>query len=32
MNEIGIKAMLEFIIPRLVRTMMEKQNITEKKH
>lgn len=30
MNEVSIKAMLEFIIPRLVQTMMEKQNMTEK--
>ena len=30
MGETNIKAMLEFIIPRLIRMMMEKQSLTEK--
>lgn len=30
MAEPSIKAMLEFIIPRLVRMLMEKQSLTEK--
>lgn len=30
MSEVSIKAMLEFIIPRLIRMIMEKQNLTEK--
>lgn len=30
MSEVSIKAMLEFIIPRLVHTIMEQQNMTEK--
>lgn len=30
MAETNIKAMLEFIIPRLVRMLMEKQSLTEK--
>lgn len=30
MSEVSIKAMLEFIVPRLVRTIMEKQDLTEK--
>ncbi len=30
MEEVNIKAMLEFIIPRLVLMLMEKQSLTEK--
>ncbi len=30
MSEISIKAMLEFIVPSLVRMIMEKQDMTEK--
>ena len=30
MGETSIKAMLEFIIPRLIRMLMEKQSLTEK--
>lgn len=30
MSESNIKGMLEFIVPRLVRTIMEKQSVTEK--
>lgn len=30
MSDTNIKAMLEFIIPRLVRMLMEKQALTEK--
>ena len=30
MGEMSIKAMLEFIIPRLIRMLMEKQSLTEK--
>ena len=30
MSETSIKAMLEFIIPRLIRMLMEKQSLTEK--
>ena len=30
MSEVSIKAMLEFIVPRLVRTIMEKKDLTEK--
>ena len=30
MGETNIKAMLEFIIPRLIRMMMKKQSLTEK--
>lgn len=29
MSEVSIKTMLEFIIPRLLWTIMEKQNLTE---
>ena len=29
MSEVSIKTMLEFIIPRLIWMMMEKQNLTE---
>lgn len=29
MSEVSIKAMLEFIVPRLVMRMIEKQNLTE---
>ncbi len=29
MNSNGIKAMLEFIVPRLVRLIIEKQNVSE---
>lgn len=30
MSEVSITAMLELIVPRLVRKIMEEQNITEK--
>ena len=30
MSEVTIKAMLELIVPRLVKTIMEAQNLTEK--
>jgi len=30
MSDVSIKAMLEFIVPRLVRMIMEKQDLTEK--
>ena len=30
MGETSIKAMLEFIVPRLIRMLMEKQSLTEK--
>lgn len=30
MSKTSIKAMLEFIVPRLVRMLMEKQSLTEK--
>lgn len=30
MGETNIKAMLEFIIPRLIRMLMEKRSLTEK--
>ncbi len=30
MNEVSIKAMLELIVPRLVKRIIETQNITEK--
>lgn len=30
MSETNMKVMLEFIIPRLVRMLMEKQSLTEK--
>jgi hypothetical protein len=30
MSETSIKAMLEFIIPRLIRMLMEKHSMTEK--
>ena len=30
MSEKGIKGMLELIVPRLLRMMMEKQSLTEK--
>ena len=30
MSETSIKAMLEFILPRLIRMLMEKQSLTEK--
>lgn len=30
MSETSIKAMLEFIVPRLVRMLMEDQSLTEK--
>lgn len=30
MRETSIKAMLELIVPRLIRMMMEKQTLTEK--
>lgn len=30
MSEKGIKGMLEFIVPRLLRMIMEKQSLTEK--
>ncbi|MCD7753091.1 MAG: hypothetical protein LUH41_00860 [Clostridiales bacterium] len=30
MSEVSIKAMLEFIVPRLIRMIMEKQDMTEK--
>lgn len=30
MSEVSIKAMLEFIVPRLIRIIMEKQDMTEK--
>ncbi|MCD8077809.1 MAG: hypothetical protein LUE63_05460 [Lachnospiraceae bacterium] len=30
MSEISLKAMLEFIVPRLVRMIMERQSMTEK--
>lgn len=30
MSEVSIKAMLELIIPRLVKMMIEKQNFSEK--
>lgn len=29
MTEINIKTMLEFIVPRLIRMIMEKQSLTE---
>ena len=30
MSEVSIKAMLEFIVPRLVRMIMKQQDMTEK--
>ena len=30
MGETSIKAMLEFIIPRLIRMLMDKQSLTQK--
>ncbi len=30
MSEVSIKAMLEFIVPRLIRMIMEQQDMTEK--